>query len=83
MWLVVSVHSVHPPHPPFLLGVGGGGWGVEPLIKFSKRWGVSGGLDRNSSLRGGLLERRRVTFFRKGGGWGEGGGLQIFTKKIN
>ena len=42
--------------------------GVEPPTIFSK----GGGLDRTSTLRGGLLEKRRVTFFR---------GVAIVTKK--
>ena len=45
-------HSVHP--------LSTGGEGVEHPIKFSKR----GRLGRTSTLRGGLLEKRRVTFFR-------------------
>ena len=55
-------HSVHPPKG-----------GVEPPTKFSKR----GGFNRTSTLRGELLEKREVTFFR-GGGRGE---VAIFTKK--
>ena len=48
-------------------GVGGGERGVEPPTKFSKRGGGRG-LDRTSStLVGGLLEKRGVTFFRGGG----------------
>ena len=43
------------------MGGGGGEW-VEPPNKFSKR----GGLDKISTLRGGLLEKREATFFRKG-----------------
>ena len=37
----------------------------EPPTKFSKKEGGRGeGLDRTSTLRRGLLEKRRVTFFR-------------------
>ena len=49
-------HSVHP--PPFLLGEGGVE-GLKLLPNFQK-----GGVDRTSTLRGGLLEKREVTFFR-------------------
>ena len=42
-------------------GVGGLG-GVKLLPNFQK-----GELDRTSTLRGGLLEKRRVFFFRGGG----------------
>ena len=37
--------------------------GVETQTKFSKR---GGGLDRNSTFRGGLLGKKRVTFLREG-----------------
>ena len=55
------MHSVHP--RPFLLR-GGWGGGVEPPTKFQK-----GGLNRTSTFRGGLLEKRGVTFSREGGGF--------------
>ena len=58
------LHSVH--LPPFLQG---GGGGVEPPTKFSKREGLTG-----SVFRGGCLERGGDFFF-----WGGGGA--VFTKK--
>ena len=51
--------------PPFLLGV------LNLLPKFQK-----GGLDRTSTLRGGLLEKKQVAFFN-------GERVAIFTKKLN
>ena len=61
-----TVHSVHHPHPPhltpFLLGV------LNLLPNFQK----GGGLGRTSNLRGGLLKKRGVTFFR---------GVSILPKK--
>ena len=58
-------HSVHPLLPPFLLGEGV----VETATKFSIRWGGGGGggLDWTSTFRGGLVAKRRVTFFRGDG----------------
>ena len=44
--------------------MGGGGGGVEPPTKFQNR-----GLDRTSTVRGGLLEKRGVTFSRERGGF--------------
>ena len=39
--------------------------GREPPTKFSKKGG-GGGLDKTSTVRGGLLEKMGVTFFREG-----------------
>ena len=52
------------------LSVGGGGGGVQPPTKFSKR----GGLDRTSTSGGGCWERGGVTFFR--------GGCNFHIKKL-
>ena len=52
-------HSVHPLPLLFLLGE----VVVEPATKFS----VRGGLDWTSTFRGGLVAKRRVTFFRGDG----------------
>ena len=51
----------------------GGEEGGEPPTKFSKRG--KRGLDRTSTLKEGLLEKREVTFFRRG--------VAIFAKKLN
>ena len=59
-------HSVHP--LPFLLW--GGGGGVEPPTKFSKR---GGGLDRALVFRGGLVGKRGGDLFEEG--------LQFLHKK--
>ena len=64
MYRSVSVVIVCTP-PPFLLGRG-----VEPPTKFPK--GEGEGLDRPSTLRGGLLQKREE---------GEGGGIAISQKK--
>ena len=39
-----------------------------------------GGLDRTSTFKGGLLEKRGLTFF--GGGRGGGGGLKFLQKNF-
>ena len=64
----LSLHSVHSP-TPFPLSTG---WrGLNLLPKFWKE----GGLDSTSTLRRGLVGKRRVTFS------GEGGGLQFLHKR--
>ena len=52
---ILHAISLIPPEIPLSAGE------VEPPTKFSKR-GV--GLDRTSTFRGGLLRKRKVTFFR-------------------
>ena len=54
--MIPKSHSVHLPLP-FCRE-------VEPPTKFSKRGGR--GLDRTSTFRGGLLGKRRITFFKGG-----------------
>ena len=44
---------------------------IKPPTKFSKKKGMGSGLDKTSTLRGGLLEKRRVTLQ---------GGLQFYKK---
>ena len=41
----------------------GGGGGIEPPTKFSKR---GGGLDRTSTFKGGLLGKTGLTLFKEG-----------------
>ena len=48
--------------------------GVLLLIMFTPPF-QNGGLDRTSTFRGGLLQKKRITFFR------EGGGVQFSRKK--
>ena len=62
------INSVHPP-PLTFCWLGGRGGGLNLLPNSQK-----GGLDSTSTLRGGLQEKRVVTFFR---------GVAIFTKKKN
>ena len=57
----------------------GGAWGrrgVEPPTKFSKREG----LDRTSTFRGRLVEKRKVIFFSGGRGGGRGCNFYIKDK---
>ena len=54
-----GAHSVHPP-------LSAGRW-VEPLTKLAKKRAEGGGgVDRISIFRGGLLETRGITFFKRG-----------------
>ena len=62
------IHSVHPPLSAGRLNL---------LPNFQK--GRLDRLDRTSTLRGGLLEKRGIIFFRRGGG--EGAGCCNFYKK--
>ena len=61
-WCLCGFHMMCTP-------LSAGGWGLNLLPNFQKR-----GLDRSSTLRGRLLEKRRVTFFR---------GVCNIYKKIN
>ena len=65
---------VHSPRPLSAEGRGRGGF--ETPIKFSKK----GGLIGPQTLRGMLLEKRGVAFFREGGERGEVG-CSFTTKK--
>ena len=58
-----DLHSVHPsPHASYS---GGRGWGeVEPSIKFSKRWDLTG----SQFLEGQCWERGGCLFSGRGGG---------------
>ena len=58
-----NVHPLPPPHPVLL---GGGDWTCYQIFK------KGGKLDKTSTLRGGLLEKRGVTFLR---------GIAILQKK--
>ena len=59
-----------PPAPPFVLA-GGEGLNFQPNFQKGE-----GRLDRTSNFRGGLLGKRKVTFFRGG----EGEGCNFHTK---
>ena len=56
-------HSVQPPPPLFCRGEG-----VEPPIKFSKRWALA-----SPQLLEGVAGKEGGDFFRGGGGGGGGG----------
>ena len=62
MFIHVFLLCGHSVHPRFLLG---GGKGVEPPTKFSKRGVGVGGLGPTSTLRGGFQEKMGLWFYKK------------------